>query len=184
MKIFGRVDSLYIGKDKGVRKEPCAQLEVRPDGIVGDRHSGDLKKADGRDKGIVRGTMIRNWRQWSAISAEELEIMRQNLNLEELDGSLLGPNFILSGIRNFTQLPYGTLLKFPHAELFVEAENDPCTQAGKAIATVHRGISPHTFVKAAWHVRGLVGVVSKAGIIYAGDNLEIIFPDENQFTEI
>ncbi len=177
MNISGRVESLYVGRNKGVRKDECAFLELRTDGIVGDRHSGDLKKADGRDKGIVRGTMIRNWRQWSAISIEEVELMRKNLKLEELEGALLGPNFIVSGIENFTQLPHGTLLRFPDAELFVETENDPCTQAGSAIATVHSGVTPHQFVKAAWHIRGLVGIVSKAGIVRVGDSLEVTIPD-------
>ncbi len=176
MRISGRVESLYVGRDKGVQKEQCALLELCPDGIVGDRHSGTLKKADGRDKGIVRGTMIRNWRQWSAISIEEIELMRKHLNLDELQGALLGPNFIVSGIENFTQLPHGTLLRFPDAELFVEAENDPCTQAGRAIATVHSGIAPQQFVKAAWHIRGLVGIVSQAGIARAGDSLEVTIP--------
>ncbi len=172
----GRVESLYVGRNNGVRKEECASLEVHVDGIAGDRHSGAQKKADGRDKGIVRGTMIRNWRQWSAISIEELDLIRKNLALENLDGALLGPNLIVSGIENFTLLPRGALLKFSDAELFVEAENDPCTQAGKAIATVHSGITPQTFVKAAWHIRGVVGIVSKSGFIRKGDKIEVILP--------
>lgn len=172
----GKVEQLYKSSGKAVKKNACAFLTLSLDGIEGDRHAGALKKADGRDKGIERGTMIRNWRQWSAVSAEELRAVAANLELEDLDGALLGPNLVISGIANFTQLPPGTLLKFPDATLFVEAENDPCTKAGKTIATVHKNVTPQSFVKAAWHLRGIVGVVQKAGIIKAGDAVEVILP--------
>jgi MOSC domain-containing protein YiiM len=172
----GRVELLYRGEKSGVIKQKCELLELRLDGIVGDRHAGALKKADGRDKGIPRGTMIRNWRQWSAVSTEELNEVALALALGELEPELLGPNFVVAGIENFSAMAKGTVLKFSDAELLVEAENDPCTQAGKAIAKRHEEISPHAFVKKAMHKRGLVGVVKAAGIIRVGESFLIVDP--------
>ena len=145
----GSVEFLYRGK--GNLKESCLFLDMQMEGINGDRHAGMLRKADGRDKGIIRGTMIRNRRQWSAVSVEELDQIALSLKLENLHSMLLAPNFVVSGIPNFTQLPKGTLLKFPEVTLFVEAENDPCTKSGKALAAAHLHVTPHTFVKVAMH---------------------------------
>ena len=172
----GRVEALFVGRGKAVRKEDCALIEVRPEGIVGDRHAGALKKADSRDKGIARGTMIRNWRQWSAVATEEMAVIAAGLNLALLDGALLGPNLIVSGIENFTKLPPGTLLRFPEAVLFVEAENDPCTHAGKAVKLDNSEVNPNHFVKAALGKRGLVGTVHTPGMIRVGDIVEVILP--------
>jgi hypothetical protein len=173
---MGKVEQLYKSTKDVVKKDTCAFLALTLDGIEGDRHAGAMKKADSRDKGIVRGTMIRNWRQWSAVSAEELNAIAANLNIGDLEGALLGPNLVISGIGNFTQLPPGTLLKFPDAVLLIEAENDPCTKAGKTVATAHAEISPHSFVKAACHLRGLVGTVQTAGMIKVGDSVEVVRP--------
>ncbi len=172
----GTVEALYSGNASRVIKQSKVLLEVSLEGVVGDRHAGTMKKADGRDKGIVRGTLIRNWRQWSAVSVEELNDIASNLAIETLDASLLGPNLVISGIENFTALPKGTLLKFPEATLLVEAENDPCTKAGKTIKSVLTQIEPHQFVKAAMHKRGLVGVVDEPGLIRIGDPVEVMEP--------
>lgn len=173
----GRVQLLFAGKGKAVQKQPTLLLELNLFGVLGDRHAGELKKADGRDKGIERGTLIRNWRQWSAVSIEEVEEIARNLQIEHLEPALLGPNLVISGIANFTQLPVGTLLEFPNAILLVERENDPCTKAGSVIAKANNGISEHTFVKAAWHKRGLVGTIKEGGIIRYGDPVKVVFSE-------
>lgn len=172
----GRVELLFVGHKRSVRKQPCALIELRGDGIIGDRHSGPTKKADGRDKGFVRGTIIRNWRQWSAISTEELEEIGSRLAVPEFDGTLLGSNIVISGIPAFTKLPKGTLLQFPNAALFVEDENAPCTKAGKLIASEYLSVTPHGFVAAARGRRGLVGVVHTPGTIHVGDEVRVVIP--------
>lgn len=173
----GRVEFLYAGKSRAVPKQPAMLLEVNLLGIVGDRHAGELKKADGRDRGIERGTLIRNWRQWSAVSVEEVNEIAERLQVTNLDPVLFGPNLVISGIADFTQIPVGSMLSFPEATLFVERENDPCTKAGKVIAGAHKRISEHAFVKAAWHKRGLVGIVKDAGIIRLNDPVVLVLPE-------
>lgn len=174
---LGHVELLFAGKGNAVQKQAVLLLELSLHGIIGDRHAGELKKADGRDKGIIRGTLIRNWRQWSAVSFEEINVIAENLQVENLDPALLGPNLVISGIENFTQLPVGTLLEFPEAILLVERENDPCTKAGKVVQSTYNGVTEHSFVKAAWHRRGLVGTVKQAGLIRAGDPIRVVLPD-------
>ena len=177
--MIGRVTNLFVGGGSGVRKEPVAILELDEAGIIGDRHAGLLKKADSRDKGIKRGTMIRNWRQWSAVSVEELEQIARNLGVPNIDAAQLGANLYFEGIPQLTQCPAGALLKFSDAILLVEAENDPCTHAGNSLKENHPDLVPNKFVKAAMHLRGIVGTVYKSGVVRAGETFEVILPNDN-----
>jgi MOSC domain-containing protein YiiM len=91
----------------------------------------------------------------------------------------LGANLCLSGIRELSRLPKGTVLRFPSgAELLVEEYNPPCHDMGKKLATLHttrsgQPLSSTAFSKAAKLIRGLVGVVEVAGTIRAGDEVEV-----------
>jgi len=176
--LHGHVTNLYVGEGSGVRKEPVPLLQIDETGIIGDKHAGLKKKADGRDKGIKRGTMIRNWRQWSAVSLEELDRIAHNLGVPSIDAAQLGANLCFDGIPQLTQCPVGALLRFADAILLVEAENDPCTLAGKSLKENYPDLSPNKFVKAALHLRGIVGTVYKPGIIRVGESVEIVLPED------
>ena len=87
----------------------------------------------------------------------------------------LGANLCLKGIAKLSQLPRGTILKFPSgAELMIEEYNPPCLDMSEKLASIYTSNSgepiAHTaFSQAAKHSRGLVGVIEVAGIINAGD---------------
>lgn len=177
---FGKVVGLYVGDGKGEIKRSCLSLELTTEGIVGDRHAGALRKADVRDRGVERGTLIRNWRQWSAISVEELEEIGKNLFGKSLapgapvDPSYLGPNMLISGIAGFSRLAVGTILRLPHAELLVEGENEPCVKVGKVLVTQCGVGDKRDFVRAGRHLRGLVGSVRVPGMIAIGDQVVVV----------
>jgi MOSC domain-containing protein YiiM len=96
---------------------------------------------------------------------------------EPLTATSLGANLCLSGLRELSRLPKGTLLKFPSgAELIVEEYNPPCHDMGKKLASRHttrsgEPLSSTAFSKAAKLTRGVVGVVEVAGTISAGDEV-------------
>jgi MOSC domain-containing protein YiiM len=126
------------------------------------------------------GTVRRNERQWSAVSVEELAELTDQLDLSEpLSPATLGANLCLKGIREFSRLPKGTLLKFPSgAELLVEEYNPPCHDMGKQLAdkyTTRSGgaLASTAFSKAAKLTRGVVGIVEVAGTISTGDEVQI-----------
>lgn len=166
-----KVEALCLGqKPDAVLKCHVEKLCFELDGIVGDRHRGFSKAADGRDRGVVRGTPVRNWRQWSAVSIEELEIVAQRLGVDKIDPAWLGANLAFSGHAEFTKLPIGTRIWFPGgAVLSVEAENQPCLGPGKEIACHMPAVKAADFPKNALKLRGLVGVVFKAGAVELGD---------------
>lgn len=178
MKFQCRIEALSI-RDKATRapRNGCAFIDLTLEGVTGDVHFGFTRPADGRDRGIVRGTPVRNWRQWSAVSVEELQKIAKTMGLECLDPCLLSANLTFSGVENFTLLPRGTEIRFEGgAILTVEQENAPCAGPGKEIATLFPGKQPYEFVKAAQHLRGLVGVVYRAGVVQVGESAEIVCP--------
>ena len=127
-----------------------------------------------------KGTTRRNERQWSAVSAEELAAIQEELDLDSaLTATCLGANLCLQGVPGLSRLPKGTLFKFPSgAELMVEEYNPPCHDMGKKLAANYKTrsgaqLSTTAFSKAAKLTRGVVGVVEVAGQINAGDQVQV-----------
>ncbi len=131
-------------------------------------------------EGNVKELREKNERQWSAISLEELEAIRQTMDLvDPISAASVGVNLCLSGVSNLSQLPKGTTLKFPSgAELMIEEYNPPCLAMGQKLAAMHKTnsgepIRDTAFSKAAHYNRGVVGVIEVEGIINAGDAVVI-----------
>lgn len=178
-KLTATVVSVHAGSNEDMSKQELAMIDVQLDGIVGDAHRSYVRKAWAGDK-QPKGTVRRNERQWSAVSVEELAEMQDAMDLvDRPTATELGANLCLSGIRQLSRLPKGTVLRFPSgAELIVEEYNPPCHDMGKRLAATHqtrsgRPLSSTAFSNAAKLSRGLVGVVEVPGVVTAGDEVEI-----------
>lgn len=177
--IVAQVASVHAGSNDDLSKDEQATIQVELDGVVGDRHRSYKRPTWQGDK-QPEGTIRRNERQWSAVSLEELAEIQHAMDLTEpLTATCLGANLCLAGIKEFSRLPKGTVLKFPSgAELMVEEFNPPCHDMGKELAskyTTRTGepLSSTAFSKAAKLTRGVVGVVEAAGMISAGDEVTV-----------
>ena len=170
---------MHAGSNDDMSKEEHASIEVALDGIMGDAHRSYVRKTWAGDK-QPEGTLRRNERQWSAVSVEELAAIQEAMGLTASPTATeLGANLCLSGIRDLSRLPKGTVLRFPSgAELIVEEYNPPCHDMGKKLAGSHttqsgKPLSSTAFSKAAKLTRGIVGVVEVPGIISAGDEVQV-----------
>ena len=178
-RLVAKVVSVHAGSNDDLSKDEHPTIQVELDGIVGDRHKSYKRETWPGDK-QSEGTIRRNERQWSAISVEELGEIQGAMDLsEKLSATDLGANLCLTGVRELSRLPKGTLLKFPSgAELMVEEYNPPCHDMGKKLASKYttrsgRELSSTAFSKAAKLTRGIVGVVEAVGAISAGDDVTI-----------
>lgn len=176
-KLYATVVSVHAGSNDDLSKEEHETIQVELDGIVGDRHRSISRETWAGDK-QPQGTVRRNERQWSAMSVEELTHIQEAMDLNEpLTAARLGANLCLSGVRQLSRLPKGTVLKFPSgAELVVEEYNPPCHDMGKQLAdefTTRSGValSSTAFSQVAKLTRGVVGVVEVAGSISRGDEV-------------
>jgi MOSC domain-containing protein YiiM len=161
--LAGIVISVHAGSNGDLSKDERPSIQVELDGIK-----------------QLQGTVRRNERQWSAVSAEELSDIAKAMDLAgSLTPTELGANLCISGIPELSRLPKGTVLKFPSgAELIVEEYNPPCHDMGKKLAGLHttqsgNPLSSTAFSKAAKLSRGIVGVVDVPGLIKAGDEVQV-----------
>jgi hypothetical protein len=178
-KLSGEVTGLFLGMHAGsLVSTRQQQVNATFAGFEGDQHAGITHKSDGRTPHFPRGTEIRNSRQVSVVSVEDLAQIAANMELPEIRPEWLGANLLIRGVPNLTLLPPGTRLYFPGgAVLVVEAENMPCTNPGKVIQDQYRqeGIQD-LFPKAAIHLRGLVACVEKPGSIQEGVEVRVETP--------
>jgi hypothetical protein len=178
--LTGRTVRVLIGPEpKHVVTRDMPEVKVSLEGFVGDRHAGLTRAADVRTPWFPKGTVVRNTRQVSLVSTEELALIAEALGVPQVLAAWLGANLELAGVPRLTQLPPGTRLFFPEdATLVVEGENEPCRKAGRAVESHHpeRAGLASRFVKAAHQRRGLVGWVERAGLIRPGDRVKVAVP--------
>ncbi|MGF1503508.1 MAG: MOSC domain-containing protein [Paracoccaceae bacterium] len=144
-------------------------LELDWGGPVGDVHHGETRGACVRVKSLYpRGTEIRNVRQLSILSAEELAEIAEALEIPELRPEWVGATLVLRGIPDLTLLPPATRLVFEGgATLVTDTENLPCKFPAEVIERHHPGHG-RAFPKIARGKRGLTAWVERPGRIALG----------------
>jgi MOSC domain-containing protein YiiM len=152
-------------------------VNVTYEGFPGERHTGLTRASCVRVTDIYdEGTQIRNARQLSIISQEEMELVAQDMGIDEIKPEWLGANLLISGIPDFTLLPPSTRLLFSQGlSLVIDMENEPCGYPAKQIQNVH-GSKGRLFVKHAKHRRGVTAWVEKEGPLAQGDSFRVFIP--------
>ena len=175
----GRVVSVHLGNNEDLSKAQQGSLIAEIGGFAGDKHQGPVREA-WKGEWEPEGTIRRNERQWSGVSAEELAHISERLDLTEpLSPATLGANLCIEGVVDFSLLPKGTKLLFPSgAVLLAEEYNPPCTDMGAEIARKYSSRSGDPLTKQSWlrpasGRRGLVGVIDVPGEIRTGDEVEV-----------
>ena len=182
----GRVEAVLIQPPgEGAASELVEQVEVQWDGFVGDKHFGATKKAGSSQKPYPKGTQVRNTRQVSVVSVEELALIAQALGVPEVKPEWVGANMLVSGIGDVTKLPPGSRLHFESGVgLVVEGENMPCTTAGAVVQENYPEMESITsdFPKQALGKRGLVAWVERPGTIRQGEAVTLQLAENHYST--
>ena len=182
-KIPGAVDGLFAAMGDDFVSAPVANLPLSWDGVAGDLHAGLTRKSGGREPWYPRGTEIRNERQITIVSRDELAEAAGEMGIDRIEPEWIGANMVLSGIPSLSMLPAATLLFFEGGvTLKVDFQNGPCRFAGAAIAR-HLGRDDDkelalSFVPAAKRRRGLLAWVEKPGTIAMGERVEARLPEQ------
>jgi MOSC domain len=178
--LTGTVTRLLIGQSREtIESSNVDRVRVTFEGLEGDIHKGFTRRSDVRVPHYPRGTIIRNTRQVSILSQEELAEVAAALEIPQVLPSWVGANLELRGIPNLTMLPPSTRIFFPEeAVVVVDAENMPCIGPGNAIQEHYPDVLKlaQRFPKAAMHKRGLVGWVEREGYINDGDTVRVMLP--------
>lgn len=179
-KLTGTLTAVLLADGEGFRTRPVERLDVTLEGIPGDVHSGYSRASGSREPWYQRNTTIRSGRQLSIVSAEELAVVAERMEILRLEGAWIGANLIVEGVPNLSFLPPGTLLFCAGgATVVVEAQNGPCRFAGAEIAREYpeREGLDLAFPKMAKRLRGVVASVERAGGIVPG-SVDIRLPEQ------
>jgi hypothetical protein len=177
----GIVENLLINGELG-----GLSLTFFADGPAGDRHSGLTRRLNGHDGDYMKTSMLRrgeevfNWRQWTALSSEELGTIAKGVGASIPPGMFL-ENLIISRVPHFSKLPPTTRLIFPsrgtQLVLAVWGENGPCRTIGQRLAEFHKDPALTTeLIKHAQGRRGVMGWVIAPGVAMVGDDVQVWSP--------
>lgn len=184
LPFLGTVDAVLTNPDResGLEKQHVESVELRFSGIAGDCHGGETRKSDSRMlKQFKRGTVVKNARQVSILSIEELADIARSMGVPAILPEWVGSNLVTRGIPDLTLLPPSTRLQFPSgATIAVDIENVPCRYPA-AIIERHHPEHVEGFVKAAKHKRGLVGWIEAEGVIRRDDAITIWIPPQRTY---
>jgi hypothetical protein len=178
-KISGTVEQILITATNNDISNPIKKGNFTFEGLVGDRHYGYTMLSNSRQPEYPRGTEIRNHRQITILSTEELEETAAQLNIPEIQAAWLAGNILISGIPSLTNLPTTTRLFFSSGVVLVTGgENLPCSIPARNVQSMYPNQPDIAsgFIKAARNHRGLVAWVEHPGIIEIGDTCSTEIP--------
>ena len=173
---------VWIGHvaDRGasLRSQPANEAQLTYAGIPGEAHGGLTRPARVRVRSqYAKGTEIRNVRQLSVMSAEELAEVAADCALDAFNPALIGASLVIAGIPDFTHLPPSSRLQFPDgSSIVVDMENRPCHLPAKPMNADHPGAGDK-FKAAAKGKRGVTAWVEREGRIAVGDKVRLHVPD-------
>ncbi len=174
---------VWIGRvpdrDASLRSEQVESAALTFAGIPGEAHGGETRPSCSRVVSqYPKGTEIRNVRQLTVLSAEELAEIATECGLDALDPAMAGASLVIRGIPDFTHLPPSSRLQFPDGSaIVVDMENRPCHLPAKVINADHPGAG-NKFKVAAMGKRGVTAWVECEGQVKVGDTVRLHVPDQ------
>lgn len=163
----------------GLKAVPVDHLDLGFEGIAGERHEGSTRPSCVRVKALYpKGAQIRNVRQLTILSEEELALIAADMGLARIDPAHLGATMVLRGIPDFTFIPPNTRLQGSEGTtLTVDMENRPCVLPGREIEADHTGYGAK-FKPAAENRRGITAWVERPGRLAVGETLSVFVPNQ------
>lgn len=183
--LYGTVTWLGTVADSVASIEAVSTNGVDADweGFPGDCHSGLTRPScvRVRTQYPAKGTEIRNARQISILSVEELAEVADRLGVPEVKPEWVGASMVVEGIPDFTQVPPSSRLMFDNgAGLAIDMENAPCRHPAELIEAAHPGHGL-AFPKVAQHKRGVTAWVEHPGRIETGMRFRLHIPPQRLY---
>ena len=154
-------------------------LELTFEGVAGAFHAGLTRASCSRVKSqYAKDTPIKNERQLSIVSQEEIDRIAAVMGVETLDPRRLGATMVIKGIPDFSHVPPSSRLQAASgATVTVDMENRPCVFPAKSLVVDH-GDEAKAFKPAAKNLRGVCAWVAAEGRVSVGDTLTLHIPDQ------
>lgn len=165
--------------------EPLDAVDVTFAGVAGEDHAGLTRPSCSR---VIsqhpRGTEIRNTRQFSLLSVEEMTSIAATMGIAGIDPAWLGASLVIEGIPDLSHLQPSSRLQGPDGvTLVVDMENRPCHLPAKVIEAHAPGFGAK-FKRAALGRRGVTAWVEREGRLALGQMLRLHIPDQPVWSEL
>lgn len=187
LKFTGQITQLLLraSRDTGFEKSATNDMTLTFDGPLGDCHTGAIRKSDSRTLVLYKRDIdIRNVRQLTIVSEEELSDISVSLGVPDIKAEWTGANMVTKGIPDLTLLPPSTRLQFSSgATVVVDMENLPCSQIAEVVAR-HYPEARLQLVKAATNKRGVTAWVEREGKIRVGDTISVVIPPQRIYSHV
>ena len=178
---LGRVEN----QDDGIRSVPLREMAVSYAGVEGEIHGGLTRSSCVRVKDQhPEGMEIRNVRQFSVLSAEELAEIAAEIGVEQLRPEWLGASVVIEGIPDFSHVPPSSRLQNEAGTtLVIDMQNRPCIYPAKEIEKDWPGHGK-AFKPAAMGRRGVTAWVEREGPLQVGDEMRLHIPDQRNWANL
>ena len=179
----------WLGRvaDRDAALDSVAQdrINARFDGPEGEFHGGINRPSCSRVLHLhPRDTTIRNVRQFSILSVEELNQIAERMGVDALRPEWLGATMLVEGLPDFTHVPPSSRLQAPDGTtLVIDMENRPCTLPARVIEDHLPGMGKR-FKPAAEGRRGVTAWVEREGVLSVGDVLRLAIPDQRIWSHL
>ncbi|MEM9140895.1 MAG: sulfurase [Pseudomonadota bacterium] len=180
---------VYLGRVEdraaGLVSTPLETVHLTFEGVEGEAHGGLTRPSCSRVAALYpKGTEIRNTRQLSVMSAEELADIARAMGVASLPPHLLGASMVIEGIPEFSRVPPSSRLQAEDgATIAVDMENRPCHLPADPIDAEGPG-NGQAFREAARGRRGVTAWVEREGVLHVGGRLRLFVPDQPAWSHI
>ena len=178
---------LWLGSVKDseadLRSDPTTDMLLTFAGYAAEGHAGLTRPSCSRVKQqYPRYTEIKNTRQLSIISQEELDLIAADMGLEALAPHLIGASVVIEGIPDWSHVPPSSRLVGEGGPgLIIDMENRPCHLPVPFIEAENPGLGK-SFKTAAKGRRGVTASVEQEGVLQIGIRLRLHIPDQPSWT--
>ncbi len=182
--VAARIVWLGVVRDRaaGLRSTAAEAVEAGFAGFDAEAHGGLTRPACSRVSVLhPRGTEIRNVRQVTVLSREELAETAEGMGVAEIRPEWVGASMIVEGIPDLAHLPPGSRLQAPSgATIAVDMENLPCAFTAREIEKEYEG-SGVRYIPAAKGRRGVTAWIEREGSLHVGDTLTLFVPPQRKW---
>ncbi|MDR9484114.1 MAG: sulfurase [Sediminimonas sp.] len=166
-------------RGESLRAVPQESVALSYGGVPGEAHGGLTRPSCSRVVDLYpKGTEIRNVRQMTILSAEELQEIANEMGAARFDPAWAGASMVIEGIPDFSHVPPSARLQGPGGvTVTVDMQNRPCNLPGPVIEADAPGAG-RAFKRAADGRRGVTAWVEREGRLAVGDALRLFVPDQ------
>lgn len=168
-----------------IRSEAIQSAQLSYAGLANDYHGGLTRPSCVRVKAqYAPGTEIRNTRQLSILSVEELAVIAAEIGVDAIDPVLVGASIVVEGIPDFTHIPPASRLQSESGTtLTTDMLNGPCNLPAREIEKEAPGHGKG-FKAAALGRRGVTAWVEREGALSVGDTLRLHIPGQRAWAHL